>query len=517
MSDTTEHRPLVLMILDGWGCREPADDNAIHLARTPTWDRLWAECPHALLDTSGEAVGLPEGQMGNSEVGHMNIGAGRVVYQDFTRITRAIDSAEFDDNPALVDGIDAARDAGGAVHVMGLLSPGGVHSHEEHFIRTLELAAERGAGPVYAHAFLDGRDVPPKSAGASLDRLDTLAGKSDAITVASVCGRYYAMDRDQRWPRVRRAWDAIVDGNGDHRADSGRAALRAAYRRDESDEFVEPTVIGDFPGVRDGDAVIFVNFRADRARQLSRAFVEEGFDGFEARRPRLSAFVTMTEYLDGLPASVAFPPGELPDLFGEVISRAGLKQLRLAETEKYAHVTFFFNGGEETPFDGESRILVPSPDVATYDLRPEMSAPEVASRLDGAIRGGEFDVIICNIANPDMVGHSGNLGAAMQAVEAVDAVLKRCCEALDAVGGELLITADHGNVEQMSDPESGQRHTAHTTNPVPLLFRGRAAGGMAERGALRDIAPTMLALLGLDAPDAMTGRALIRGIQANAA
>ncbi|MDX1381077.1 MAG: 2,3-bisphosphoglycerate-independent phosphoglycerate mutase, partial [Xanthomonadales bacterium] len=336
---TRAPRPLVLMILDGWGVREDADDNAIARANTPAWDALWRDAPHALLDTSGEAVGLPAGQMGNSEVGHMNIGAGRIVYQDFTRITKAIEDGSFFDNGVLCGAIDAAVEAGGAVHVMGLLSPGGVHSHEDHYFATLDLARRRGAKRVWAHAFLDGRDMPPRSAEPSLQRLDDAT--DDVLRVASVTGRYFAMDRDQRWNRVERAWDAVVQGRGAFAADSGQAALEAAYRRDENDEFVQPTVVDDYPGVRDGDTVIFVNFRADRARQLSRAFVEPGFDGFERDAPRLAAFVGMTEYLEGLPADVAFPPEALRNGLGETLAKHGLKQLRIAETEKYAHVTFF--------------------------------------------------------------------------------------------------------------------------------------------------------------------------------
>jgi 2,3-bisphosphoglycerate-independent phosphoglycerate mutase len=504
-----QRKPLVLMILDGWGHRHPAPDNAISLGDTPTWDTLWAESPHSLLETSGESVGLPGGQMGNSEVGHMNIGAGRIVYQDFTRISRAIEDGSFDDNEALCGAVDAAREAGGTVHIMGLLSPGGVHSHDEHFQATVRLAAGRGDGPIRVHAFLDGRDTPPRSAAPSIEAMDgLLAGLPDA-KIATLAGRYYAMDRDQRWERVERAWRTMVDGDAAVTADSALDGLNAAYARDEGDEFVQPTLIGDHAGIRDGDSVIFINFRADRAREITRAFVEPGFAGFERRRvPELAAFTAMTEYLAGLPVRIAFPPDTLPDLLGEVLARNGLSQLRIAETEKYAHVTFFMNGGQETPFDGEERILVPSPKVATYDLQPQMSAPELAERLDEAIHSDRFDVILCNVANPDMVGHTGSLEAAIAAVEAVDACLARVCAALDDTGGELLITADHGNVEQMTDPDSGQVHTAHTTNPVPFVFRGRSVTGI-DNGSLRDLAPTILQLLGLPQPDAMTGRPLL--------
>lgn len=504
-----QRKPLVLMILDGWGHRDPGPDNAISLGHTPTWDELWRTQPHSLLETSGEAVGLPHGQMGNSEVGHMNIGAGRIVYQDFTRITRAIEDGSFDDNPALVEAIDAARTRGGTVHLMGLLSPGGVHSHDEHFHAAVALAASHGPGPIRVHAFLDGRDTPPRSAGPSIEAMESRLANLDDATIATVSGRYYAMDRDERWDRVKRAWDAIVDGDAEHEASSATEALAAAYARDEGDEFVEPTRVGDYTGIADGDSVIFINFRADRARELTRAFVEPGFDGFERTVPDLAAFACMTEYLAGLPVLVAFPPETLPDLLGEILAREGLRQLRIAETEKYAHVTFFMNGGREQPFDGEERTLVPSPRVATYDLQPQMSAPELAHELDQAIRSGKHDVILCNVANPDMVGHTGSLEAATRAVEAVDRVLDVVCEALDAVGGELLITADHGNVEQMTDPASGQAHTAHTTNPVPFVFRGRAVEGI-EDGSLRDLAPTILALLDLPQPEAMTGHSLLR-------
>ena len=506
--DDMNRRPLVLMILDGWGHREAAPDNAIHLGQTPTWDHLLATSPHGVLETSGESVGLPAGQMGNSEVGHMNIGAGRIVYQDFTRVSKAIEDGSFHENSAICAAIDAATAAGGTVHIMGLLSPGGVHSHEDHFMATVQLAADRGAGRIRVHGFLDGRDVPPRSAGPSIDRMQSLLDNLPGADFGILAGRYWAMDRDQRWERVERAWQALVDGQADHVAASAAEGLALAYARDESDEFVAPTVVGEHDGVVDGDTVLFINFRADRAREITRAFVEQPFEGFERQAPALSAFVAMTEYQAGLPVDIAFPPERLVNIIGEVVSVAGLRQLRISETEKYAHVTFFLNGGREAPFDGEDRILVPSPQVATYDLQPEMSAPEVAEKLDAAIRSGSYDVIFCNVANPDMVGHTGQLDAAIAAVEAVDQVLGVVCTALDDAGGELLVTADHGNVEQMSDPDSGQDHTAHTTNVVPLVFRGRPAQ-LAERGSLRDLAPTMLSLLGLEQPAEMTGRNLV--------
>jgi len=505
----TRVTPLTLLILDGWGHREAAPDNAISSARTPNWDHLWSEAPHSFLMTSGEAVGLPAGQMGNSEVGHMNIGAGRIVYQELTRIGRAIESGEFVRNPAFREALDGARASGGCVHIMGLLSPGGVHSHEDHLLAMLELAAESDATSIAVHAFLDGRDTPPRSAGPSIKRLEAAINGYDNARIASVSGRYYAMDRDKRWDRIERAWHAIVDGQAEQAAASASDALQAAYDRGEDDEFVQPTVIGGGRPIKDGDVVIFINFRADRARQLAAAFVSPGFDAFEQRRPDLAAFVCMTQYEESLPALVAFPPARMSHLFGQTLSDASLRQLRIAETEKYAHVTYFFNGGEETVFDGEERVLIPSPRVATYDLQPEMSAPELASRLVESISSGRFDVIICNVANPDMVGHTGDFDAAVTAVEAVDRLLGQVCEATREAGGALLVTADHGNVEQMRDVENDQPHTAHTTNPVPFVFFGAEPAQMASEGSLRDIAPTMLALLNLEKPSEMTGKSLI--------
>ncbi len=502
-------KPLVLMILDGWGYREATDFNAIAMARTPCWDHLWQHNPHALIETSGESVGLPGGQMGNSEVGHMNIGAGRIVYQDFTRITKAIHDGEFEHNQALSQAVDAAIQAKGTVHIMGLLSPGGVHSHDEHFQATVKLAAQQGAARIAVHAFLDGRDTPPRSAGPSIKAMQALLDGIDGADFATLSGRYFAMDRDKRWDRVRKAYDNMVDGTTEFSYATAEEALEAAYERDENDEFVQPSRLHNQPLIKAGDSIIFVNFRADRARELTLAFVDPEFDGFERPQVSLSAFACMTEYLAGLPVSVAFPSETLPQLLAEVLSQNGLRQLRIAETEKYAHVTFFFNGGVEQPFPLEDRKLIPSPQVATYDLQPEMSAPELARELSQAIRGREYDVIICNVANPDMVGHSGKLDAAIAAVEAVDRCLTEVIRAIDETGGEVLITADHGNVEQMRDEHSGQQHTAHTTNPVPLLFHGRKAE-MDTSGSLRDIAPTMLHLLGLPQPEVMTGRPLIR-------
>jgi len=442
-------------------------------------------------------------------VGHMNIGSGRIVYQDFTRISRAVEDGSFFDNHALCEAVRRSAECGGTVHIMGLLSPGGVHSHEDHFLATVRLAARQNARRIVVHAFLDGRDTPPRSAGPSIDRMQELIDTLEHGSFGVVAGRYYAMDRDQRWDRVERAWRALVSGHSEFATPTAAEALERAYARGEGDEFVQPTVIGGYPGVRDGDAVIFVNFRADRARELTQAFVQEPFGGFDRQPPRLSAFVCMTEYLAGLPVDLAFPGEQLPDLLGEVLARNGMRQLRIAETEKYAHVTFFLNGGREQPFENEDRVLIPSPAVATYDLQPEMSAPEVARRLDEAIRSGRYDVIICNIANGDMVGHTGKLPAAIEAAQAVDRCLGVVRSAIEDVGGELLITADHGNIEQMLDPASGQEHTAHTTNPVPFVFAGRQCS-IANGGSLRDIAPTILYLLGLPRPEAMTGRPLVQ-------
>jgi len=508
MNDKATRKPLLLMILDGWGYGPEEGDNAIALADTPCWDELWRDGPHSLIETSGTAVGLPDGQMGNSEVGHMNIGAGRIVFQDYSRVENAIRDGSFQENPQVLAAIQTAVSDNGTVHIMGLLSPGGVHSHEDHFIETVRVAALHGAPRITVHAFLDGRDTPPRSAEPSIRRMQELLDCLPHASFGTISGRYYAMDRDKRWDRVEKAYRAIAAATADRRAATALAGLQEAYARNENDEFVQPTVIGDAAGVRNGDVVIFVNFRADRAREMTMAFVSEPFDGFAREKIHLGAFLSMTEYMAGLPVSVVFPPESLPRLLGQELAEHGLRQLRIAETEKYAHVTFFFNGGEEKPFPLEERILVPSPRVATYDLQPEMSLPELTTRLVNAIRSGVFDVIICNVANPDMVGHTGSLEAAIKAVAAVDHCLANVKDAIDAVGGEMLITADHGNIEQMTDPVSGQKHTAHTTNKVPLVFHGRPAR-LRDEGSLRDIAPTMLALLGLPQPAEMTGHPLL--------
>ncbi len=501
-------KPILLLILDGWGHAEPAADNAISQAQCPNWRRISATWPSTLIRTDGLAVGLPEGQMGNSEVGHMNLGAGRIVYQDLTRVDAAIADGSFATNPALTEAARAVAASGRTLHVIGLLSPGGVHSHEEQIFAMVELAAGLGAR-VAVHAFLDGRDTPPRSARHSLQRLAQVCADQANARVASVGGRYFGMDRDQRWDRVERAWRAIVDADAAFDHGDAEAALAAAYARGENDEFVQPTTIAGGCRVEDGDVVVFMNFRADRARQITRAFIHDHFDGFVRQRlPRLASFVSLTEYSADLATTVAFPPQSMAHTLPQTLSESGLTQLRIAETEKYAHVTFFFNGGREMPWSGEERIMVPSPRVATYDLQPQMSCPEVTRRLVEAISGQQFDFIVCNIANPDMVGHTGILGAAIQAVEAVDVALGALETAILAAGGEMLVTADHGNLEDMWDEASGQANTQHSTNPVPLVYVGRPAT-LRSSGSLRDIAPTVLALMGLPQPAEMTGRSLV--------
>ena len=504
----TRPRPVLLLILDGWGHREARDNNAIALAQAPNWHRLLDECPHTLVQTHGHFVGLPDEQMGNSEVGHMNIGAGRIVYQDLTRIDAAIADGSFFKNAALLSACAAAKQSGGTLHVFGLLSPGGVHSHEDHIFALLDLAKREGVSRVAVHAFLDGRDTPPQSARAALEKLQTRCDKVGNAHIATVSGRYYAMDRDKRWERVKLAYDAIAEAQAQFRADTGVAALDAAYARGETDEFVKPTLIGNGAKINDGDAIIYMNFRADRARQLTQAFVDPHFSGFaRPRRLKLSAFVSLTQYSDDLAVTaVAYPPQSLHNSLGEYLAGLGLRQLRIAETEKYAHVTFFFSGGREEPYVGEERILVPSPKVATYDLQPEMSCPEVTDKLVDAIKSGTYDFIVCNLANADMVGHSGKLDAAIEAVEAVDVALGRLTQAIRSVGGEMLISADHGNLEMMRAAD-GQPHTQHTVGPVPLVYVGRNA--RLEPGALRDLAPTVLALMGLPQPAQMTGHSLV--------
>jgi 2,3-bisphosphoglycerate-independent phosphoglycerate mutase len=504
--------PVLLIVLDGFGYREECDANAICQARKPHWNYLWQTCPHTTIDASEKWVGLPEQQMGNSEVGHMNIGAGRVIYQDYTKIEHAIETGEFFDNAVLNEAIDTGRR--NALHVLGLVSPGGVHSHESQIQALLRMAARSGVKHLYVHAFLDGRDTPPRSAEPSLAAFDRLYAELGAGRTASICGRYYAMDRDKRWERVKIAYDLITAGAAEFRASSATEGLQAAYARGESDEFVKPTAIvpvGAAPvQMKDGDAVVFMNFRADRARQLTSALTDDSFEGFaRSHRRRLGYYCTLTRYgKDFAHIPAAFPPQEIRNGFGEYIAKQGLKQLRIAETEKYAHVTYFFNGGVETPYPGEDRILVPSPKVATYDLKPEMSAREVTDKLVDAIRSREYHAIVCNYANGDMVGHTGNLEAAKKAIEVLDECIGRVVTAMREVGGEVLITADHGNAETMEDPATHQAHTAHTLNVVPLLYVGRRARAVSG-GALQDVAPTLLRMMGLPAPPEMTGKPLL--------
>ncbi len=512
MSPSTPPRPVVLCILDGWGHRADRADNGIELAKTPNWHRFLATSPHSLLQSSELFVGLPKGQMGNSEVGHMNIGAGRVVLQELPRIDRAVEDGSLARNERLAGFVAALRKSGGTAHLMGLLSPGGVHSHQDHIAALANILADAGV-KVAVHAFLDGRDTPPRSAKDYLTTFVAALGNRDAIGIATVSGRYYAMDRDKRWDRVEQAYHALVEGRGKAAPDALQAVERG-YAAGLNDEFVLPTVIDGYGGMKDGDGVIVGNFRADRVRETLAALLDPGFDGFSRGRTiRVAAACGLTEYASELKPFITalFPPEDLRETFGEVVARARLRQLRIAETEKYAHVTFFFNGGRETPFVGEERILVPSPKVATYDLQPEMSAFEVTDRLLEAIEAGRFEIVVLNYANADMVGHSGNLQAAIKAVEAIDLCLGRLAQAVERAGGSLLITADHGNAEMMRDPHTGQPHTAHTTNPVPLVLVNPPAGivGLAD-GRLADIAPSLLAIIGLKQPSVMTGENLLR-------
>jgi len=510
-----QRKPLVLIVLDGCGHSDDKQYNAVANAATPLWEELWkSNHPGTFIETSGLAVGLPEGQMGNSEVGHMTIGAGRVMYQNFTLINKAIDEGTFSTNQVYCDAIDHCVSHDKAVHIFGLLSPGGVHAHEDHINAMVSLAAARGAERVYVHAFLDGRDCPPRSAEPSLLKTQELCESTGVAKIASIIGRFYAMDRDNRWDRTSQAYRLITEGAGNYCAKDSIAALESAYARDEDDEFVSATCIcaeGESPiKIEDGDAVIFMNFRPDRARQLSHALVNEDFDGFERSViPKLSYFVMSTEYEDNLDCPCAFPPTPVINSLGEFLANNKKRQLRIAETEKYAHVTFFMSGGREAVYEGEERSLLPSPKVSTYDLQPEMSAPGVTKQMIEAIESNQFDTIICNYANCDMVGHTGDYAAAMKSVEAVYSCLQQVIESLLKVGGEALITADHGNVEIMFDTKSNQPHTQHTSLPVPLVYVGDREITLADGGSLADVAPTMLALMGLAQPAEMTGRSLI--------
>ena len=500
----------LLMILDGWGHRENPENNAIHAANTPTWDALVQTCPHTLIKTSGKAVGLPEGQMGNSEVGHMNLGAGRVVYQNLSRIDHDISSGRFFENRALLTAINETINNNSTLHILGLLSPGGIHSHETQISALIDLALEKKAPQVRIHAFLDGRDTPPRSALQSLISVTQKLASTNRGGIASISGRFFAMDRDNRWDRIEPVYNMLTNGDAIFQYGTPEIALKEAYARGEDDEFVQPTIICDEKNpatpIKENDSVIFMNFRSDRARQLTRAFTDNEFSQFSRRlRPRLASFTTLTQYASTIDSSIAYPPETLKNCLGEVLSCAGKTQLRIAETEKYAHVTFFFNGGIEEKFQNEDRILVPSPDVKTYDLKPEMSAIEVTNKLIQAIESKEYDTIICNYANGDMVGHTGNFDAAIEAVEVLDQCINRVLEAIKSTNGEMLITADHGNVEKMRDTDSNQPLTSHTSGPVPLVYVGQTGKGFSSGGSLCDIAPTLLAILGLTKPKEMSG------------
>jgi 2,3-bisphosphoglycerate-independent phosphoglycerate mutase len=513
------HKPTILIVLDGWGHTDNTVYNAIYSAHKPTWDKIWYEYPHTLISASGIDVGLPASQMGNSEVGHMNIGSGRVVDQEFTRITHAMEDGSFYQNETLNKAFKSAADNNKAVHLLGLLSPGGVHSHKKHIFALMELAAKCNVKKLYLHAFLDGRDTPPKSADESIHKAQLKMKELGIGRFASLIGRFYAMDRNKRWDRTKLAYDLICQGKSDYQYSDPFIAVEMAYARDESDEFIRPTSImkeGEQPvTVEDGDVVVFANYRADRARQLARAFTKPEFKAFERERvPQLAAFVSLTSYKANYEFPVAFPPVKLKNVFGEYISNFGLKQLRIAETEKYAHVTFFFNGGEERVFEGEDRILVPSPHVETYDSVPEMSAYEITDRLIEAINSRQYDAIICNYANADMVGHTGNFKATISAVETIDKCLGKVIECTLKVGGEIIITADHGNAEQLkaytTEKIRSQAHTAHTNNLVPLVYIGRHAEFIPGTGSLSDISPTLLSIMGIPQPKEMTGKSLLR-------
>jgi 2,3-bisphosphoglycerate-independent phosphoglycerate mutase len=506
--------PVILIILDGFGYREDTKDNAIALAKTPNLDKLYAQYPHTLINASEHYVGLPDGQMGNSEVGHLNIGAGRIVFQDFERINNSISSGEFFKHAGLIKAFQNLKTNNKALHILGLLSDGGVHSHQTHIHAMLEMAKQQSLSKVYIHAFLDGRDTPPISAAPYIAVLEDKIKSLGIGKIATISGRFYGMDRDKRWDRVEKAYAMITEGMGEFTEATASEALHNAYARGENDEFVKCTCIrksDEAPlHLEDGDAVVFMNFRSDRGRQLTHALLAEEFDGFHRRHvPKLSAYLTLTQYdAKETKATPIFAPFTVKNTFGEHLQNLGLTQLRIAETEKYPHVTFFFNGGEEKVFEGEDRILVPSPKVATYDLQPEMSAAEVTDRLVEAIESKKYNAIICNFANCDMVGHSGILEAAIKAVEALDTCIGRVVTAMQRIGGEVIITADHGNAELMRDYEHNQPHTQHTTNLVPLIYIGRKAK-LSQIGALSDLAPTLLNMMGISQPTEMTGKNLV--------
>ncbi|MBE6074597.1 2,3-bisphosphoglycerate-independent phosphoglycerate mutase [Selenomonas caprae] len=503
-----KNAPVALIIMDGCGLGDKSDkNNAVQVANTPVLDGLLAKYKTSQLQASGEYVGLPDGQMGNSEVGHTNIGAGRIIYQQLTRITRDIKNGDFFKNEALLDIVNGVKANNGALHLLGLVSPGGVHSHQDHLYALLELAKKNDIKEVYVHAFLDGRDVPPQSAQPFLEELEAKCKEIGVGCIATISGRYYAMDRDHNWDREQKAYEAIAHAEGVS-ADSAVAGLKASYDNGANDEFVVPCVIKGYEGMKNGDGAIFFNFRPDRARQLTHIFVDETFDGFERDENLKIPFATFSHYEDGMNAKVAFPPETITKTMGEIIESQGMTQLRIAETEKYAHVTFFFNGGVEEPYKGEDRILVPSPKVATYDLQPEMSAIEVTDKVVEAIKSGKYDFIILNYANCDMVGHTGVFPAVVKAVETVDTCVGRFVDAIREVGGEVCITADHGNADKMMDYDNDQPFTKHTTNPVPFIVVSDRVKSVKD-GALCDIAPTLLTLAGVEIPSEMTGKNLV--------
>ncbi|RAP35333.1 phosphoglycerate mutase (2,3-diphosphoglycerate-independent) [Legionella quinlivanii] len=506
-----QRKPLVLMILDGWGYSCNENHNAIAAADTPQWDDWWAHRPHILLNASGHVVGLPDDQMGNSEVGHMHIGAGRLIYQDLTRINHAIDTGEFEQNELFLATIQQLKESGKSLHVMGLLSPGGVHSHQNHLFTFIKICHQLGFYDVYLHLFLDGRDTPPQSALSSIEALEEQLERYPAARIASISGRYFAMDRDKRWERIAPVYHMLTQGKSQYHFDSAKEAIRNFYADGKSDEFIPPTLIGEHKAIEDGDALFFFNFRADRARQLTEAFINDSFEGFiRHRKPELAAFISMTQFSKSLNTAIAFPPIPLSNTLGKVLADYRLNQLRIAETEKYAHVTFFFNGGSEQIFPNEDRILIPSPPVATYDLQPEMSAPQLTHALVDAINSDAYDVIICNYANADMVGHTGDFSATKKAIECLDRCMSEVWQALERKDGCMLITADHGNAELMYDENTSQAHTAHTCEMVPFVYVGNTRRHFkVSQGTLVDIAPTILSLLDLSKPDEMTGQALL--------
>lgn len=501
----------LLIILDGWGYSENSENNAIALANTPVWDSLINQYPNTLIGTSGASVGLPDGQMGNSEVGHLTIGSGRIIEQNYTLIQNDIDSGAFVSNEILCSALNAANDNGKAVHIMGQLSDGGVHSHHGQILAMLEMASQKGCAEIYLHIFTDGRDTPPNSANEFVVDLEEKITELSTGRIASVIGRFYAMDRDNRWNRVEKAYNLLVNGKGEYSATSATEAVEAAYERGENDEFIKPTTIGEAVSINEGDAVIFMNFRADRARELTRAITDANFSEFSRETFTPTHYVCLTEYKESFNLPCAYPPQTINNTLGGYVSDLGMSQLRIAETEKYAHVTFFFNGGVEDPLTGEDRTLIQSPDVATYDLQPEMSAPELTDALVASIESGKYDLIICNYANTDMVGHSGKLAAAISAVEAVDACLGKIHEACQNTDAEMLITADHGNAEQMVNPKTNKSHTAHTNNPVPLIYVGDRKITLLgpDIGSLAGLAPSLLKLMGVESPAEMTGQCLL--------